>query len=257
MRLLKKAYSKIFRANDDPFVRQLAKVPRHTPGTALLQGKNFQYADSASAVFIYNEIFQSRIYEFQSPHSQPVIVDCGANIGLSVIYFKQLFPNARITAFEPDPVIFEILRNNVREFSLTDVQLINKGLWSNEGTISFHSEGADAGRIKEDGHSSIDVTTLSPYLLGELDLLKIDIEGAEYEVLKSSAHELRNVRNIFVEYHSFSEKEQFLPEILSILKSAGFRVYVTAPGLHSKSPFKHIDTYLGMDLQLNIYGFRS
>ena len=84
----------------------------------------------------------------------------------------------------------------------------------------------------------------------------MDIEGSEFEVLNDAAENLRNVENIFVEYHSFSDKEQMLPELLTILKNAGFRLHIAAPGLVSENPFMSITEYAGMDNQLNIFGFR-
>jgi hypothetical protein len=62
---------------------------------------------------------------------------------------------------------------------------------------------------------------------------------------------------IFIEYHSFSGQEQFLPELLGVLKSAGFRLNINAPGLTSMSPFMKLNEYNGMDMQLNIYGMRK
>ena len=57
----------------------------------------------------YQEIFVEEIYKFESNKSHPVIFDCGANIGISTIYFKTIYPNAIVHAFEPDANLFEIL----------------------------------------------------------------------------------------------------------------------------------------------------
>jgi hypothetical protein len=89
-----------------------------------------------------------------------------------------------------------------------------------------------------------------------VDFLKIDIEGAETKVLEDCADLLFNVDKLFVEYHSFIGMEQPLPEIFGILKNAGFRLHISAPGLTSNSPFIELRTYSNMDNQLNIYGIR-
>ena len=67
---------------------------------------------------------------------------------------------------------------------------------------------------------------------------------------------LYNVDKIFVEYHSFVNGEQFLPEILTILKNADFRLHITAPGLISSHPFIKLRSHSNMDNQLNIFAFR-
>jgi hypothetical protein len=90
----------------------------------------------------------------------------------------------------------------------------------------------------------------------DIDFLKIDIEGAEFEVLNDSIDMLHNVKNIFIEFHSFVGQEQKLPEILNVLKIAGFRLHISAPGLVSTSPLFELQQYAGMDNQINIYGFR-
>lgn len=238
----------------------LKNKPRYQPGVTKILSKELEYIDSASFYFIYKEIFKNEIYKFKTTSKKPYIIDAGANIGLGVIYFKQLYPEAEVTAFEPDLNVFNIMKRNINKFQLDNVHLISKGLWDSVGTLQFFAEGADAGRIVSglDKKNLIGVQTdrLSPYLNRKVDFLKMDIEGAEYRVLKDCANILRNVQNIFVEFHSFVGKEQVLPEILQVLKTAGFRIFINTPGLVSKNPFMKINSYAGMDMQLNIYGYR-
>jgi hypothetical protein len=89
-----------------------------------------------------------------------------------------------------------------------------------------------------------------------VDFLKIDIEGAETETLKDCADRLGNVENLFVEYHSFDGERQTLDTLIGILAGAGFRLHVHSPNA-SPQPFVHRDLNAGMDLQLNIFAFRS
>lgn len=241
--------------------KRISMLPRFTTGeTNLLQHK-VEFVDAASFQFIKNEIFNLQIYKFNCSNKKPYIIDCGANIGLSIIYFKQLFPDAEIVAFEPDNKVFKVLKNNIKAFGFTDVTPVKKACWNSETTLQFYSEGADAGRAAKDFDSKniIEVETISlrSYVDKKVDFLKIDIEGAENEVLHDISDLLINVDRIFVEYHSFIGKEQVLSEILSILKSAGFRVNVQHIGVYSSNPFIAISDYNQMDLQLNIYGYRS
>ena len=252
---------KKIKTNDN--FHNLKNISRYTKAQIKLYDKNFIIADAPSFFSMYKEIIKSEIYKFKSDSRKPLIIDCGANIGLGILYFKKRFPEAKIIAFEPDTKIFDILKYNIQSFDFSDVDLINKALWSEETKLNFFSEGADAGHIANindnDQKNIINISTvrLKNYLNNKVDFLKLDIEGAEYEVLNDCRNLLGNVQNLFVEYHSFSDSEQKLFEILQILKEAGFRYYIHPVGALSPHPFEEIKTYLGMDLQLNIYAIRT
>jgi FkbM family methyltransferase len=234
-------------------------IPRFTPITTNLLGKPLKIADSASFMFMYSEIFEKEIYKFSSTLKSPNIIDCGANIRLSVIYFKNIFPKAKITCFEPDKEIFSILAHNVKSFNLSKVMLINKALWDKETELSFAPDKADGGRICKGQNKSIykvETERLSRYLTKPVDFLKIDIEGAEVPVLEESKKYLKNVKRMFVEYHSFQGEEQKLNSLLQIISANGFRYYIEHIGVASSHPFCTVRTTMGIDNQLNIYCYR-
>ena len=89
----------------------------------------------------------------------------------------------------------------------------------------------------------------------KVDFLKIDIEGAEFVVLKDIENELYNVDAIFIEYHSMQNKKQNLHEILKIVQDAGFNYHIKE-AYTSKHPFMERNLNFGMDLQLNIFCFK-
>jgi FkbM family methyltransferase len=242
--------------------QKFADLPRYTITNFQLKGKEIVVADNASFLFMQKEIFEDHIYKFHTSKKEPYIIDGGANIGLATIYLKLLYPFSKIVAFEPDSYIFEILKTNIHAFDLKGIELINKGLWNKNTTLSFQSEGADGGLItdideKSVGTQSIEVISLKPYLNQTIDFLKLDIEGSETHVLKDIEKELVNVDRIFVEYHSFVEQPQTLNKIINILQKANFRLYISSPGLSNKAPFVNIKVYKNMDMQLNIYGFKE
>ncbi len=88
-------------------------------------------------------------------------------------------------------------------------------------------------------------------------MLKIDIEGAELDVLMECQDELHNVRNIFVEYHSFKANPQQLGTLLDLLENNGFRYQIQNTAFVSKQAFVKKREEYGMDMQLNIYGFKD
>lgn len=248
---------------EDISIREENFVNRFTPGEIEFYGNKFQYVDYASFLSTKKELFEENIYEFKSEKQIPFIIDCGANIGLSILFFKKLYPNSRILAFEPDRKLYDAIIENVNTYNLQNIELINKALWDEITTLKFYSEGADGGRIENisefEENKIIEIATdkLSNYINEEIDFLKIDIEGAETKVLKECKDKLHLVKNIFIEYHSFIDSKQTLDEILYILTNSGFRYYISSIGIKSKKPFSMRNANFGMDNQLNIFGYRN
>ena len=238
---------------------RLAKMPRYIETTTDLPGFVFRIPDAASFLASWDEIFGRDIYNFHHPGETPRILDCGANVGVSCLYFLRRFSSPRITAFEPDPKIFSYLNENLAISGAKNVEIINKGVWSSNTTLRFQAEGADAGRIDIiAGSNAIEIQTvrLKEYLNETVDLLKMDIEGAETEVILDSVPCLRNVKNIFVEYHSFAGQPQTLGKLIQALIESGFRIHLH-PMRVSARPLIEVDSHLGMDMQLNVFGYRS
>jgi len=237
-------------------------LPRYTRTIKKIQDKEIIVPDLASFNFMKKEIFDSEIYKFNTLNKKPYILDCGANIGLSVIYLKFLYPESKIVAFEPDPEIFSVLRENIEKYSFSEVELIQKALWNKEENVQFCGEGADAGLLLDvDGErkvtNTVSTISLNAYLNEPVAFLKLDIEGAETTVIKDIQGKLNNVERIFVEYHSFVGQKQTLNEIIEILTNANFRLHISSPGLTSNTPFVHLNVYNNMDMQLNIYGIKE
>ena len=239
----------------------LRALPRYHPVEIALFSHKFKLPDSASFLFQYNEIFASQIYKFKTNNSKPYIIDCGANIGLSIIYFKRLYPSAKIIGFEPDKQIFNVLSYNINSFNLKGITLINKALWNLETTMKFFAEGSDGGRIAVKGDKEniveIQTTSLRKYISKTVDFLKIDIEGAETRVMENCEDLLYRVDKIFIEYHSFLKETQSLDKILRILTKSSFRYYISNIGVKRQYPFIGNDLWTGMDNQLNIFAIRK
>ena len=242
--------------------RWLRNLERYKPESTTLLGPSTRFVDSASFLSAYKHIFDDKIYGFEADRPNPVIIDGGANIGLGVLYWKLLYPDARVTAFEPDPEIFDVLHWNCRNHGHEDVRLIQKGLWKSETELHFAADGADSGHFSAVGQSteeqkgtSIPTARLRSFLNGRIDLLKLDIEGSETEVLLDCQGALRNVERLFVEYHSFVGQEQRLDAILRVLHDAGFRYHIQ-PEFVLMQPFLDQRQSHGMDQRLNIFAYR-
>jgi FkbM family methyltransferase len=244
-----------------PEFPELVGVPRFERQSITLFGKPFTLTDSESFLLIYKELFKDEIYQFTTVNEAPYIIDVGANIGLSVLYFKFNHPNARVVAFEPDPITFEVLSQNITTFGMNDVLLMNKAAWSSESKLRFFSGGAGGTRLALDGDLEhvIDVESvrLRQYLNRKVDLLKINIEGTETKVLDDCKDLLINVNRLFVAYHSFSKQEQQLGYLLSLIKESGFRYYILQADIRKGFPLNGFFSNPSMDNQLNIFAYRT
>jgi len=217
--------------------------------------------DTLSFIWQYKEIFADENYKFQTNSLTPVIYDCGANIGISCLYFSKNYSKSKIKAFEADPNIAKVLRANLEKNNCADIEVIDKAVWINNDGIEISLEGADGASI----YSKVNVTKVPSVRLKDLienenkiDMLKIDIEGAEYEVLKDCKNSLSKVENIFIEYHSFANSSQNLSEILQILEASNFRYFIK-PVTDRAVPFinRVNKSNPSMDLQLNIYAYKN
>jgi FkbM family methyltransferase len=226
--------------------------------SSVLFGNSIKITDAFWFLHSLKEIYIERVYKFKSKENNPVIIDCGSNIGLSIIFFKKLYPDAQIIGFEPDSDIFKILQFNLSQFNLYDVKIFPRAVWINESPLLFKQNGSVGGHlidIEENNTIKVETARLKDFLNQRIDFLKIDVEGAEFEILKDCKDKLVNVQNIFVEYHSFHENPQMIGELLIILKNAGFKVYIKEAWENMHNPFiEKNGPYF--DLQLNIFGYR-
>ena len=203
-------------------IERISNIERFQEGKTNLLAQDFHFIDSESFINQYLEIFENQCLFFETNNTKPKIIDCGANIGMSILYYKRLYPQAQIIGFEPDPKIFKILQQNLRFCSNDQVKVINKAVWHEQTSINFLPDEADGGKITEEGKLSVQAVRLSDYLAESIDFLKMDIEGAEHDVLPSISNNLKNVKFLFLEVHLEYNTSQKLEDILSILRSNGF-----------------------------------
>ena len=238
---------------------QLQNKKRHQEQLIKANKWNLKIPDNASFLSTYKELFLDEVYKFETNNLKPKILDIGANIGLSVLFFKELYPESEIVAFEADPKIFSYLKNNVHGNGYEDVKLVDKAVWSENTTLNFHSDGADGGQISSSAKSNLTVEAIDIAELlknNQFDFIKMDIEGAENSVLPRCKGLLNSVQHFFIEYHSKVGHKQKLDEILKILSKEDFRVYLHNPW-NKPAPFMGLESYGGFDLQINIYAWKK
>lgn len=189
---------------------------------------------------IYEELFEHKEYFFTSCTHNPTIIDCGSHIGLSVIYFKKLYPNSTVLCFEPDKQNFKLLQKNMLANKLNGVIPINSALSDARGTKFFYGFSKikqnwtwDKSLIKNiwsdkkpTSKIAIQTEKLSTYINNQIDLIKIDIEGSELTVLKEIQHKLKLVKLLYVEFHGTPNlsKTNNYHKIVNLLKKCKFKV---------------------------------
>jgi FkbM family methyltransferase len=137
----------------------------------------------------------------------PVIMDCGAHIGLATLWFAEQFPGARIFAIEPAPENFEILCWNVRAYP--NIKPINAAIWDRETQVRLANAGGEpwAWETREHSSGEMRTVTVSSLLNREPDsvplLIKIDIEGSEIEMFRSNLAWIEKTPLIIIELHDW------------------------------------------------------
>ncbi len=258
---MKRVLRKFFGAKPSEFDKLIVEAlefPRYTTHSFTFKGMKLDVTDFVSVAYQIKEYFGDTRMDFKCDRKSPVILDCGANVGVSVLRAKQLYPEAKIMAFEPDPNVFACLEKNLMANGISDVELVRKAIWVNNDGVNFGSEGADGGSVYYSENKNIVPSIRLKDVLATLDrvdLLKIDIEGAETDVLIDCKDELGKVKNLFVEYHSMTSQPQRLNELLQVLTSNSFRYYIHSIGTIHKKPFVEIEP-CAMDIQLDIHAIR-
>lgn len=217
-------------------------------------------ADVPAFCFQWQEIFVEKQYLFFCQSSNPVILDLGANVGTATMFFSRKYPNAIIEVYEPDPLIFSVLSENLKR-NKVKASLHNDAVWVSNGKIAFEPDGADGGRLVPEGSngthlvSCVDIRDII-MRYPRIELLKIDIEGAENEVIPRLDGHLSHVERLFVEYHERRGKPQGLAEILSVLSKNDLKYTIFNLSDCIYSAFSKSWDHPNYSQQLIIYAYR-
>jgi FkbM family methyltransferase len=213
-------------------------------GQVRIVGFNVTYGNRGSLYGMFKEIFLEQNYLIAPTKERIKIIDCGSNIGVSILYFKFLAPNAEIISFEPNPHTFALLKQNVESNNFS-VDLHNAGVAKEAGELTIYTDKDDMSSQSASATKhltnkqrplepvQVKMVTLSSFITGSVDVLKLDIEGAEGEVLEelAAANKLSFVKKLFIEYHFDGQNTIYpLGRMLTTLDEAGYR-YVTETGI--------------------------
>jgi FkbM family methyltransferase len=184
--------------------------------TIRLGGLELQIRPGSGELYLYQEIFRDLVYERHPAFALRAgwcLIDCGANIGMFSLRATRA-GCAQVIAVEPDPETFARLEKNLERNAATTVTALASAVGRAPGRAAFQRSGASTlGRVaaREDSAASasseieVDVTTVAVvfdrYALRTVNLLKLDIEGAELDALEGARPVLDRIERIVMEYH--------------------------------------------------------
>ena len=189
--------------------------------------RNLIIRNNTSDFKVFEQIYLFKEYNINVPFEPKVIVDAGANVGYASIYFSKRFPNAKIVAIEPEESNYQVMKKNIEKWK--NISPINKGLWyektelfidnpsSNKWSFELTSESRSHG-IK------LPTITVEEILVkyGQIDIFKIDIEGAEKELFSINTDWIKKVKLVIIETHD-SLKEGCSEAVFKALPKSEFK----------------------------------
>lgn len=190
-----------------------------------------------------------------------VLVDCGANVGTVVAWFQAQFRSSRVIAVEGDPDVVPLLRRNTA--GRGSVEVVDALAWTSDGHVDLLSDGRCGSHV-DDGRAdvgfrrqrvpTVDIRTL---LSSHVTLLKVDVEGAERQLLPHARAELEaNVDYVHVEVHETVNSPRMLSSLIDLLTSCGFHLHV-APLHVDPQPFVQVESWNSVVNPMALYGWKD
>lgn len=191
----------------------------------------------------FDEIFMRGVYDeaLMKLNDGDVVVDLGANAGYFCLAASMNAQKLRLIAVEPLPANIKALRSNMDRNGITDYSLMQNAVLTNEsGVLELHFEADDVESVsasmvvKRNAATSIKVPTITldsivaSHELDKIDLLKIDCEGAEYNIIfNTSKHLFDRIQRIVIETHDWApEEEGTIPQLIAYLEEQGYKTEI-------------------------------
>jgi FkbM family methyltransferase len=196
-------------------------------------GINVHTRHNRSDLHMIDEIWAYRKYDYFGYRVAPgdVVVDIGGNIGAFSLYAARIGGASRVFSFEPFPGNYKILSHNVEQNRLRNVTCVNQAVAGSRGLRTLRLNSEDSGShslVNGSCEHTIEVEcctledVFARYSLTKIDYLKMDCEGAEYEILENAISRLPQIGRISMETHMIMGRK---PEDLErLLQSHGFVV---------------------------------
>jgi FkbM family methyltransferase len=189
--------------------------------------------ETGSDILTFQEVLRDEVYKdvIRQMHQCNTVIDLGANIGLTTLYFAHHFKSAQILAVEPNPDSYRMLQTNTGPLTAR-CRTLQAAVWNKRQALTGDFSSPDhysAFKTKESARA-IDEGSIIGLPIDQLirisgfemiDLLKVDIEGAEVQLFDGDLDWLNRIRAIAIEFHSDSRKVSKFDEIM---RQYNFRV---------------------------------
>ena len=185
---------------------------------------------------LYDDVFLRRLYESPAPMPHaPRIVDAGGHLGLASLYFVTRYPDCQLTVIEANPHLAELLRINLAAWA-SRVEILEAALSTQDGELEFHVKRdnllAVTGAIESRERAGLEMSTFKvksldarSVLSEPVDLMKLDVEGHEYQLLRLPQFEPGLVKRLIVEFHDVDRRRAEFEEVTTLLiAQRGYRV---------------------------------
>jgi len=193
----------------------------------------------------FNPAREEDIVKLFRPKEGDIVIDVGAHIGkYTILASKMVGSTGKVIAIEAHPANYDILNKNIVLNKLSNVITLNYAVHSKEGMVKLYEplqeEGftiyntimSDREAVNHQKYIEVKANTLNSLMLAngisQVNWIKVDVEGAEFEVLKGSTNLLSSSKDISIllEIHNVGDiKKTFYEPIMKLLKSNNFRIF--------------------------------
>ena len=216
-------------------LKLLARVPFKVQSVPLAIPKCTVATGGVGLAGMYDELFVHHMYESPKPlPARPRIVDVGGHLGLASIYFLSRYPDCDLTTIEPNPWLASLLRANLAPWSVRS-RVLEGALSVSAGHADFHFSSDNALNVTgglenreppERDVSSVQVACLdaTEVLAEPVDLMKLDVEGHEFQLLPLPIFRPAHIRNLVIEFHDLDKRRKAFAELMRELRDVrGYR----------------------------------
>lgn len=214
-------------------LRLMAKVRLSWERVPLFFPFGWLYCGGRLPLASYREVFVDEVYAPPIPLPPPVrILDIGAHIGLATLYFAGRYPDAQIDSYEANPAAGTLLEKNLARLPNASAHSVAVGAGESRGELfveDFVGVPTDASIVSRDPGKvgtlvSVEIRNIRHLIRGPTDIVKIDIEGAEYTCLEALAPDPTNIHCLVVEFHDYMRGKEKINKSLSMLRRSGYRL---------------------------------